>query len=37
MLTAKNLLALMAAMFNNFKIDDPGMSFKGTVRGHSSI
>ena len=24
----------MATILNNFKIDDPGMPFKGTVRGH---
>ena len=27
----------MATILNEFKIDDPSMSFKGTVRGHSSI
>ena len=34
MLTGKNLVALMAAILNNFKIDDPGMYFRETNRGH---
>ena len=33
MLTGKNLVAKTATTLNNFKIDDPSISFKRTVRG----